>query len=159
VLAEIEHALARDPVSWEFPDESKAFVVAKIEQLTEELERREALRSRPEAPPWPTTWRSRRIEAAEIKQRFSVIDYLSSLEIPFIRLGRSWKASCPLPGHQDDDPSFNVRDDGQVWNCFGCNRGGDVFTLAMYLTGEDDFPVLLQHLAKLAGISTAGAAR
>ncbi len=42
--------------------------------------------------------------------------------------GRQFVAHCPLPGHEDKDPSFTVyADEGRFW-CYGCQRGGDVFT-------------------------------
>jgi DNA primase len=41
--------------------------------------------------------------------------------------GRHLTARCPLPGHNDHNPSFVVYpDEGRFW-CFGCQRGGDVF--------------------------------
>jgi hypothetical protein len=43
---------------------------------------------------------------------------------------------CPLPGHDDRTPSFQVyRDPGRGWYCFGCHRGGSAIDLASYLTG------------------------
>ena len=43
------------------------------------------------------------------------------------RYGRMLNGRCPLPDHDDRDPSFVVYTDGQTFYCFGCNCGGDVF--------------------------------
>lgn len=71
--------------------------------------------------------------------------------------GRDGKACCPLPGHEDSTPSMHVYDEpGAGWHCFGCGRGGTVYTLAALLAGYSlplrgaDFlavrGVLLEHL-------------
>lgn len=39
---------------------------------------------------------------------------------------------CPLPGHDDREPSFYVRR-GNRWQCFGCGEKGDVYTLGSLL--------------------------
>jgi hypothetical protein len=45
--------------------------------------------------------------------------------------GRAWfTGRCPLPNHEDKDPSFYVYADG--WHCYGCNRGGDVVDLEFH---------------------------
>jgi hypothetical protein len=41
--------------------------------------------------------------------------------------GQRLAAHCPLPGHQDHDPSFVIYPDEGRFRCFGCQRGGDVF--------------------------------
>lgn len=38
------------------------------------------------------------------------------------------KCKCPLPGHEDKTPSFQVNKQKQIFKCFGCGRSGDVFT-------------------------------
>lgn len=63
-------------------------------------------------------------------------------------VGRSRKIRCPL--HEENTPSFHVYDDH--WNCFGCHRGGDIYTLAAELWGlattGKDFLGLRQRLAE-----------
>ena len=44
---------------------------------------------------------------------------------------------CPLPGHNDTDPSFSVHEDGNQWNCFPCGQGGGPAALLTLLTGPD----------------------
>jgi DNA primase len=49
--------------------------------------------------------------------------------------GRRLAARCPLPGHDDQNPSFVVYpDEGRFW-CYGCQRGGDVFTFLQLVEG------------------------
>ena len=51
-------------------------------------------------------------------------------------VGRDGKVCCPLPGHDDSTPSMHVYDDAAAgWHCFGCGRGGTVYTLAALLGG------------------------
>ncbi len=43
-------------------------------------------------------------------------------------------ALCPLPDHDDHEPSFAAYDDPERgWYCFGCNRGGDIYSFAAAL--------------------------
>jgi DNA primase len=63
--------------------------------------------------------------------------------------GRDFKARCPF--HQEKSPSFTVSAEKQVFHCFGCNAGGDVFSFVMKHDGLT-FPEALQMLARRAGI-------
>lgn len=58
---------------------------------------------------------------------------------------------CPLPDHEDRMPSFHAWPDPErgVW-CFGCQRGGDIYSFAAALWGLNsrrDFPELHRRLA------------
>ncbi len=44
-------------------------------------------------------------------------------------------ACCPLPGHADANPSFSVYPEEMRFYCYGCNRGGDVFTFLQLVEG------------------------
>ena len=61
-----------------------------------------------------------------IKQHVSIIDACNAYGI---RLDRNGKAQCPF--HSEKDPSFSVK--GQIFNCFGCGKKGDVITLTQLL--------------------------
>ncbi|MGE5179728.1 MAG: DNA primase [Bacteroidota bacterium] len=65
------------------------------------------------------------------------------------RAGRSWKGLCPF--HTERTPSFTVNPDRQVWHCFGCGKGGDVFAWVTE-TEKVAFPDALRMLAERAGI-------
>ncbi len=48
---------------------------------------------------------------------------------------RAW-IHCPLPDHEDSTPSFRVYDDAETgWYCWGCNRGGDIYSFGAALWG------------------------
>lgn len=49
--------------------------------------------------------------------------------------GHRLVAHCPLPGHEDKNPSFSVYPDERRFHCYGCNRGGDVFTFLQLIEG------------------------
>jgi len=66
------------------------------------------------------------------------------------RMGRSLVACCPF--HQEKSPSFNVNAEGQYFKCFGCGKGGDVFTF-VELQERVEFREALKILADRAGIT------
>jgi DNA primase len=45
----------------------------------------------------------------------------------FKKNGKGYVCRCPFPDHEDKTPSFIVTPSENLWNCFGCNRGGDIF--------------------------------
>ena len=71
----------------------------------------------------------------------------------YVRLSKggaqSWKGLCPF--HSEKTPSFNVNDSLQIFKCFGCGKGGDVFTFLMEHQGLT-FPEALELLAERNGI-------
>ena len=65
------------------------------------------------------------------------------------RSGRSYTALCPF--HQEKTPSLSIDPARGLFYCFGCHKGGDVFTLVQDTQGLS-FPDALQTLARQAGI-------
>jgi len=65
------------------------------------------------------------------------------------RAGRNLRGLCPF--HSEKTPSFYVFPDSQRWQCFGCNKGGDIFTFVMETQGLD-FRGALEELGRQAGI-------
>lgn len=66
------------------------------------------------------------------------------------RAGHTYKGLCPF--HSEKTPSFTVSSDKQLFYCFGCQAGGNVFHFIMKIENLD-FPGALKFLAKRAGIA------
>ncbi len=85
----------------------------------------------------------------EIRDRIDIVDLVSDY-VHLKKTGRNWKGLCPF--HSEKTPSFTVSPEKQIFHCFGCGSGGDIFTfLARYenLT----FPEALRMLAARAGVT------
>ncbi len=67
--------------------------------------------------------------------------------------GRHW-GLCPF--HSEKTPSFSVQPDKQIFYCFGCGEGGDLFTFRMRAEGLD-FPEAVRVTAQEVGIELAEA--
>src|SRR5215203_5482782 len=65
---------------------------------------------------------------AEVRDRTEIVDLVSNY-VQLKKTGRSYKGLCPF--HQEKTPSFVVFPESGNFHCFGCGRGGDVFTFYM----------------------------
>jgi DNA primase len=83
-----------------------------------------------------------------VKDASDIVQVISE-RTSLVRSGRSFKGLCPF--HEEKTPSFFVNPDGQFFKCFGCGKGGDVFTFVME-TERVDFPQALTLLAERAHI-------
>lgn len=157
-LTEMDADLAADPASWDYPEESRAYLVAAVEDANAELSRRQRLRFRPGAPPWPRQWPDRRAEVEDIWARLDLADFIATYcLVTFERRGGQLWCKCPLPGHDDKTPSFSVHPAKQLFYCHGCHRGGDAFTFLTHMTGTDRFSEVVTILAAIAGVDRAPA--
>ncbi len=86
---------------------------------------------------------------AEIRDRIDIVDLVTGYVPSLKRTGRSFKGLCPF--HQEKTPSFIVFPDSQNFHCFGCGKGGDIFTFYMHVENVE-FRDALQELAKRAGV-------
>ncbi len=69
--------------------------------------------------------------------------------LPLKRAGRHFKATCPF--HKERTPSFMVNTDKQIFHCFGCGLGGNVFSFLMQ-HDRLTFPDAVRQLADQAGV-------
>ena len=70
----------------------------------------------------------------EIRDRNDIADVIGSY-FNLKRSGSSFKALCPF--HKEKTPSFHVNPQRQIFHCFGCGAGGDVFRFVMQYEGVD----------------------
>ncbi len=80
----------------------------------------------------------------QIRQVASIVD-IASQYTTLIKRGQKYVGLCPF--HSEKTPSFTVDNDKQLYHCFGCGAGGDIFTLVMEKENLG-FPEALRYLAK-----------
>lgn len=66
------------------------------------------------------------------------------------RKGQNYFGLCPF--HHEKTPSFSVNEEMQIFHCFGCGAGGNVFTFIMRIEGLT-FTEAVRYLARRAGIA------
>jgi len=64
----------------------------------------------------------------EIRSAANIVDIISSV-IPLRKRGRNFIGLCPF--HNEKTPSFTVSEEKQIFHCFGCHAGGNVFKFLM----------------------------
>ncbi len=84
----------------------------------------------------------------KIRDRISIGSFVGE-RVELKRAGRHLKGRCPF--HNEKTPSFMVADDKQIFHCFGCGEGGDVFSFAMKYEGLN-FYEAVKYLAGIAGV-------
>jgi len=84
----------------------------------------------------------------EVRSRNDIVDLISSY-VPLKRKGSSYFGLCPF--HNEKSPSFSVSRDKQMYYCFGCGAGGNVFTFIMEYENFT-FPEAVRYLAERAGM-------
>ncbi len=84
----------------------------------------------------------------QIHDRVDIVEVIGSY-IPLKKAGRNYRAPCPF--HHEKTPSFMVSQDKQIFHCFGCGVGGNVFNFLMKYE-RLEFPEAVRMLANKAGV-------
>ncbi len=84
----------------------------------------------------------------QVQSAHNIVDVISQY-VKLKRAGRNYKGLCPF--HGEKTPSFMVQPEKQIFHCFGCAAGGDVFGFVMKHENMS-FPEAVRFLAEKAGI-------
>ena len=84
----------------------------------------------------------------EVQARTDIAEVIGRY-IPLRRAGRHFKALCPF--HHEKTPSFMVNTEKQIFHCFGCGTGGNIFSFLMQ-HDRMTFPEAVRQLADHAGV-------
>ena len=85
----------------------------------------------------------------QIRQSNNIVEVISGY-LPLKKTGSNFKALCPF--HQEKTPSFLVSPQKEIFHCFGCGEGGNVFNFLMKHE-KISFIEAVERLAERAGIS------
>lgn len=84
----------------------------------------------------------------QVKERLSVVDVVQAY-VRLTKAGKYYKGLCPF--HKEKTPSFMVSPERGFYHCFGCGKGGDIFTFIEEME-RVDFKGALKILAEKAGV-------
>lgn len=84
----------------------------------------------------------------DVKDRLDIVEVISGY-VRLHRQGQEYVGLCPF--HSEKSPSFTVSREKQLWYCFGCSEGGDLFDFIMKAEAVD-FAQALRMLADRAGV-------
>jgi DNA primase len=84
-----------------------------------------------------------------IRLRADIVQVISEY-VNLQKKGKNYVGPCPF--HQESDPSFTVTPDKQIFYCFGCNKGGNVFKFIM-LQHNLSFPEAVRLLGERVGVA------
>ncbi len=85
----------------------------------------------------------------EVRVKNDIVDVVSGY-VKLQKKGSSHWGLCPF--HNEKSPSFSVSGNKQMYHCFGCGAGGNVFTFVMNYENYT-FPEAVKHLADRAGVN------
>ena len=84
----------------------------------------------------------------QVKDRIDIAEVVGH-HVSLTKAGQNLKGLCPF--HQEKSPSFTVNSSKQIFHCFGCGAGGNVFTFLTRITGTS-FPEVVRDLGRKVGI-------
>ena len=85
----------------------------------------------------------------EIKRAADVVALIGQY-VKLRKTGRNYSGLCPF--HAEKDPSFSVNPERQSFHCFGCKKGGDIFSFWMEYHSTT-FPEAVRDLAERYNIT------
>ncbi|MEG1912107.1 MAG: DNA primase [Cloacibacillus sp.] len=88
-------------------------------------------------------------EIHEIKSRLDIVEIVAEY-VKLKKNGQTFWGCCPF--HNEKTPSFSVSPQRQSFHCFGCGKGGDIFTFIMEME-HLEFKEALEKLAERAGVT------
>lgn len=91
----------------------------------------------------------------ELRENIRIEDYVAERVEGLTRVGANFTACCPF--HSEKTPSFVVSPDKQIFKCFGCGKGGDIFTFIRELDGVG-FRQALTEAGSFIGVEVENAA-
>ncbi len=86
---------------------------------------------------------------SQVREATDIVDLISNY-LTLKKAGKSFVGLCPF--HTDSAPSFHVNPNNQLYYCFGCQKGGNVFNFLMEME-KMSFKEALEFLAEKSGIS------
>jgi DNA primase len=87
--------------------------------------------------------------AEKVKQQADIVRVVGEY-VPLKKAGQNFRGLCPF--HAEKTPSFNVHPTKQIYHCFGCGQGGDVFKFVMEME-KCAFPEAIRIVAEKCGIA------
>lgn len=91
-------------------------------------------------------------DVREVKSRLDIAEVIGDYVV-LRKSGQTYWGKCPF--HNEKTPSFSVSPERQTFHCFGCGKGGDIYTFIMEIENLD-FREALERLAERAGIKLQG---
>lgn len=85
----------------------------------------------------------------EVRMKSDIVDVVSGY-VKMQKKGSSYFGLCPF--HNEKSPSFSVSPSKQIYYCFGCGAGGNVFSFVMQYENYT-FPEAVKYLAERAGVT------
>ena len=85
----------------------------------------------------------------EVRARNDIINLIGNY-VSLKRAGSSYKGLCPF--HNEKTPSFHVSPDKQMYYCFGCHKGGNIFTFLQEYENMT-FQESVEYLAERGGVT------
>ncbi len=84
----------------------------------------------------------------QIRDRVDIVEVVGQ-HVALSKVGQNFRGLCPF--HHEKTPSFHVSPSRQIFHCFGCKVGGNVFSFLMKMTGAS-FPEVVRQLGQQVGV-------